>query len=126
MERYVLSNYPYGAKDAVCGESPYKNGYLMLDRFEPFERFDVPGGTVRPVWLSLDVSANTPPGTYLGTVRNKRPDKYSKTLQVTIRVQPQLLPPPRSGRTGLTCGRTHGRLPGTTSCGPGPRNIKRC
>lgn len=94
MERYVLSNYPYGAKDAVCGESPYKNGYLMPDRFEPFERFDVPGGTVRPVWLSLDVPAHTPPGVYLGTVKINT-DKYSKTLQITIRVQPQLLPPPR-------------------------------
>ncbi|SKD00959.1 protein of unknown function [Chitinophaga ginsengisegetis] len=94
MERYVLSNYPYGAKDAVCGETPYKSGYLMPDRFEPFERFDIPGGTVRPVWLSLNIPANTPPGTYSGSIQVNT-DKYSTALQVSIRVQPQLLPPPR-------------------------------
>jgi hypothetical protein len=42
LVRYVLSNYPYGAKDAVCGGSPYKNLYLLPDRFETFERFDLP------------------------------------------------------------------------------------
>ena len=57
MVRYVISNYPYGAKDATCGESPYKNLYLMPDRFEAFDRFDLPGKTVRPVWLSLDIPA---------------------------------------------------------------------
>src|ERR1700754_3503850 len=68
LVRYVLSNYPYGAKDAVCGNTPYKNGYLMPDRFEPFERFQLPGKTVRPVWLSVDLPADTEPGLYTGTV----------------------------------------------------------
>ena len=46
---YVISNYPYAAKDATCGESPHKNIYLMPDRFESFERFEIPGMTVRPI-----------------------------------------------------------------------------
>src|SRR5258708_10830628 len=44
LVRYVLSNYPYGAADVTCGPSPYKDVYLMPDRFEPIDgndRFDV-------------------------------------------------------------------------------------
>ncbi|HKO81117.1 MAG TPA: hypothetical protein VJU78_12015, partial [Chitinophagaceae bacterium] len=55
MVRYVTGNYPYGTKDATCGESPHKNLFLMPDRFESFDRFDVPGKTIRPVWVSLDI-----------------------------------------------------------------------
>ena len=55
---YVLANYPYGSKDGNCGATPYRDGYLMPDRFESFDRFDVPAKTVRPVWLSC----NIPPG----------------------------------------------------------------
>src|SRR5687767_14641348 len=40
LVRYVIGNYPYGAKDVTCGASPYKNLYLMPDRFETFDRFD--------------------------------------------------------------------------------------
>src|SRR4030095_14526068 len=58
LVRYVVSNYPYGAKDATCGESTYKSLYLIPDRFEPIgstnDRFDVPGKTIRPIWFSLE------------------------------------------------------------------------
>ena len=93
MVRYVLSNYPYAAKDAVCGESPYKDGYLMPDRFEAFERFEVPGKTARPVWLSLDVPQNAVPGVYTGSI-TVHTSEQTATLQVKITVQNQLLPAP--------------------------------
>ncbi|MDP4214547.1 MAG: DUF4091 domain-containing protein, partial [Bacteroidota bacterium] len=100
MIRYVLSNYPYGAKDAVCGETPYKNGYSMPDRMEPFERFDLPGKTVRPVWLSLDLPRTTDPGIYTGVVRvNAMND--SVQLHVRIIVRDQVLPPPREWKYRL-------------------------
>src|SRR5882724_913151 len=98
--RYVLSNYPYGAKNAVCGETPYKNGYLMPDRLEAFERFDLPGRTVRPVWLSLDVPPATEPGIYSGTVVVSTTD-YSVKLRVRINVQKQVLPPPHDWKYRL-------------------------
>lgn len=41
LVRYVLSNYPYAEKKAICGESPYKSGFLMPDRFETLDRFDL-------------------------------------------------------------------------------------
>jgi hypothetical protein len=90
---YVISNYPYAAKDATCGESAYKNIYLMPDRFESFERFDLPGKTVRPVWLSLDIPAATAPGVYTGYV-NVASEKHQQRLQIEVTVQNQTLPRP--------------------------------
>jgi len=65
---YVLSNYPYNAKGFGCDPSPYKDGFLMPDRFESFQRFDVPGKTVRPVWLSCNIPADAGAGEYTGTI----------------------------------------------------------
>ncbi|MCW3089980.1 MAG: hypothetical protein JWP81_1049 [Ferruginibacter sp.] len=98
--RYVVSNYPYGAKDVTCGESPYKNLYLMPDRFETFDRFDVPGKSVRPVWLSLDIPAGTNAGEYHGTIEVKAAN-YSTTLHLNINVQNQLLPKPHEWKHRL-------------------------
>jgi hypothetical protein len=90
---YVLANYPYGANVPDCGPTPYKNGFLMPDRFEAFNRFDVPGKTVRPVWLSLNIPADATPGTYTGTVEiNSKKDNI--VLNIKIHVQHQTLPKP--------------------------------
>lgn len=91
---YVLANYPYGSPEAICGTSPYKNGFLMPDRFETFDRFDVPARTVRPVWLSYNIPADTEPGEYKGTIEINS-DKHNAVLDVKIKVQDQTLPQPR-------------------------------
>ena len=93
MERYVVSSYPYNAQDPTCWISPYKKAYLMPDRFEAFDQLDVPGRTVRPVWLSLDIPHDARPGVYKGKVDVKCKGE-STTLQVEINVQNQELPPP--------------------------------
>ncbi len=100
LVRYVLSNYPYGAKDATCGESPYKNAYSMPDRFETFERFDLPGQTVRPVWLTVDIPAATDPGWYTGNIIVST-TKSSVSLQLKIHVQKQVLPSPKDWKYRL-------------------------
>jgi hypothetical protein len=100
MVRYVIGNYPYGAKDVTCGGSPYKNLYLMPDRFEAFDRFDVPGNSVRPVWLSLNIPVGTAPGEYKGTVEVKAID-YNTILHLTIIVQNQVLPKPHDWKHRL-------------------------
>jgi hypothetical protein len=100
LVRYVLSNYPYGAKDAVCGVTPYKNGYLMPDRFEAFDRFDLPALTVRPIWLSLDIPEETEPGDYSGEIEVNT-TRYSNRLKIHIKVQGQQLPAPRDWRYRL-------------------------
>ena len=93
MVRYVVSNYPYAAKDVTCGESPYKDLFLMPDRFEEFERFDVPAKTLRPVWISIDIPQSAGAGVYTGKVVVKS-DKDSATLSLSINVQNQVLPNP--------------------------------
>lgn len=93
MVRYVLANYPYGASDVTCGDSPYKNGYLMPDRFEQFDRFDVPAKTLRPVWVTLNIPASARSGHYKGTIQVKAKG-FETTLQLNIDVENQLLPPP--------------------------------
>lgn len=97
MVRYVVSNYPYGVKDATCGASHYKDLYLMPDRFDPMaigiDRFDVPGRTVRPVWLSLDIPPATEAGEYSGTIEVWS-ENHSSTLRFKVNVQKQVLPRP--------------------------------
>jgi hypothetical protein len=100
MVRYVISNYPYNASDVTCGVSPYKNIFLMPDRFEAFERFNLPGRTVRPVWLSLDIPLTAEAGTYQGSFEVQS-EKYKTTLHLNIRVQKQVLPPPHEWKYRL-------------------------
>ncbi len=90
---YVLANYPYGSREGNCGATPYKDGYLMPDRFESFERFDVPGKTVRPVWLSCNIPSSTEPGTYNGTIEVNSQNGHA-ILNISIKVQDQTLPKP--------------------------------
>jgi hypothetical protein len=90
---YVLANFPYGATEPNCSPTPYKNGFLMPDRFEIFDRFDVPGKTVRPVWLSVNIPADAEPGTYSGTIEVNDKNEHA-VLKVNIKVQNQTLPKP--------------------------------
>jgi hypothetical protein len=93
LVRYVVANYPYGSKDATCGSSPYTNGYLMPDRFETFKRFELPGKSARPVWVSINVPSDAAAGIYKGVIEVMS-EKNSEPLNVTIKVQDRTLPPP--------------------------------
>lgn len=100
MIRYVISNYPYGAKDATCEGSSYKNLYLLPDRFEKFDRFDIPCKTVRPVWVSFNIPADAEAGIYNGTIEVKS-ENYSATLSIKLNIQNQLLPKPHEWKHRL-------------------------
>jgi len=100
LVRYVLSNYPYGASEVSCGATDTNQTYLMPDRLEPFERFDLPGRTVRPIWLSLDIPPGTEPGVYQGTI-DVASERGFAPLQVKVRVQNQVLPSPRDWKFRL-------------------------
>jgi hypothetical protein len=91
LVRYVISNYPYGSSNASCDVAANDTAYLMPDRFETFERFDLPGKTVRPVWLSLDIPEGTAAGYYSGEVVMKN-EKQETVLQIKIKVQNQVMP----------------------------------
>jgi hypothetical protein len=92
LVRYVLSNYPAGARNATCDAGPAE-AWLLPDRLEPYDRFDLPARTVRPVWLSLDIPATTAPGRYEGTLRVTAGND-SATLRLKIAVQHAVVPPP--------------------------------
>jgi len=99
MVRYVLSNYPAGARNATCDAAP-SQAWLLPDRLESLDRFDVPGRTVRPVWLSLNIPATAEPGTYEGSVAvNAR--AATVTLRLKVTVQAPVLPPPSEWRFRL-------------------------
>jgi hypothetical protein len=96
---YVLSNYPYNSKDASCGGGPTDKVYLLPDRFESLtggimDRFDLPGKTVRPVWLSVNIPADADAGIYKGIIEVQTENGHA-ALQVNIKVQDQTLPPPQ-------------------------------
>ncbi|HZI53285.1 MAG TPA: glycoside hydrolase domain-containing protein, partial [Chitinophagaceae bacterium] len=93
LVRYVISNYPYGAREVTCGVGPVDKAYLMPDRLESFERFQLPGKTARPVWISLDVPSTIAAGIYTGEIEI-RSEKQSFKLPVSITIQNQSLPKP--------------------------------
>ncbi len=92
LVRYVLSNYPYGASNFTCDVS-MDSAWLLPDRFETFERFDLPGRTVRPVWISIEIPRTAIPGIYSGTIEIYS-IKGQALLSVSISVQDQTLPEP--------------------------------
>jgi hypothetical protein len=91
--RYVVSNFPYGATNTTCGAGPTGEGYLMPDRLEDFDRYNLPGKTTRPIWLSIDVPMGTNPGLYKGTI-TVRSEKSVASLDLNLTVQKQILPKP--------------------------------
>ncbi len=93
MVRYVLSDYPYGANALHCAAGSRDTAYLMPDRLETLDRFEVPGRTTRPVWLSFDIPEDAKPGVYSGTIEVNT-EEYDASLQVKIEVQDQRLPAP--------------------------------
>ena len=93
LVRYVISNYPYAAREVTCGEGPVDKAHLMPDRLEAFDRIELPGKTVRPVWLSLDIPPTTAAGSYRGEIEI-RSEKQNFKLQIAINVQNQSLPKP--------------------------------
>ena len=97
--RYVLSNFPYNASEFSC-EVSNDSAWLMPDRFEPFERFDLPGNTVRPVWISINIPSGAQPGHYNGQIVVNSLEN-NVTLNVSIQVQHMVLPDPHDWKFRL-------------------------
>jgi hypothetical protein len=90
--RYVLSDHPPGARDVACDAGP-DGAWLLPDRLEPYEPFDIPPRSVRPVWLSLDLPPSAIPGTYRGHVRVAAGGD-TRQLEVVITVTRGVVPAP--------------------------------
>ena len=94
MVRYVISNFPYSGKSTDCYGGDLDSAYLMPDRFESFERFDLPGRTVRSIWLSFDIPVDAEPGVYAGTIEVYS-EEHSSALNIKIKIQNMVLPGPQ-------------------------------
>jgi hypothetical protein len=99
MVRYVVSNFPYNASNFSCN-APTDSAWLMPDRFETFERFDLPGNSVRPVWIACEIPRTAKPGKYSGTIQINS-SKENVTLKVSITVQEEVLPIPHDWKFRL-------------------------
>jgi hypothetical protein len=98
---YVVSNYPYGASNVDCGGSPYKEVYLMPDRFSKItDEIQIPGRTVRPLWLTIDIPQMQLPGVYTGTIEVASKGTRTK-LDIKIAVQKHTLLKPVDWRFRL-------------------------
>jgi hypothetical protein len=100
---YVLSDFPYAASALYCASGSQSQAYLMPDRFVPLdsvERFDLPGKTVRPVWLSIDIPSTAEQGVYDGVIEVKS-ENYTALLNVKVKVQNQTLPEPKDWKFRL-------------------------
>ena len=107
MVRYVVSNFPYGATAANCSAGVADSAYLMPDRFETFDRFDLPGKTVRPIWITIEIPEGTEAGSYTGTIEVGS-DKQKASLNIKVNVQSQVFQNLGIGNSGLTFGKTRG------------------
>ena len=97
--RYVVSNFPYRAEGFTCDVNN-ESAFLVPDRLDPLDRFDLPGRTVRPVWVSFTIPRAAQPGEYHGALRIES-SKHRVTLPATLKVQSLTLPEPRDWRFRL-------------------------
>ncbi len=100
MVRFVLSNFPYASKGASCDASSTDTAFLLPDRLEKFDRFDLPGRSLRSVWISFDIPRDAEPGVYKGFI-DIVSEKYNLRLPIRIRVQELVLPQPHDWKYRL-------------------------
>ncbi|GAA4471085.1 DUF4091 domain-containing protein [Nibrella saemangeumensis] len=75
---------------------------LVADAIDMVQPLAIPQQTTQPVWLSVSVPANTPPGMYKGTVTIKTGQNSQLTpLEYTIEVLNHTLPAPKDWRFHL-------------------------
>jgi hypothetical protein len=98
--RYVVSNFPYGSVRTSCDANTSDTVYLMPDRFEAFDGFDLPGQSTRPIWMSVNIPRGTFPSSYLGNIRVSS-EKEELILSVKIKVQAHTLPLPHDWKFRL-------------------------
>ncbi|NUQ64278.1 MAG: DUF4091 domain-containing protein [Pirellulales bacterium] len=88
--RYVLSDHVAG--DGTPG-SPGSCG-PVADVLDTRERLSLPAGTARPVWLTIDVPADSAPGRYTGHVLAAADTGPPLRFPIELEVLPLVLPQP--------------------------------
>lgn len=97
--RYTLAD---GFVKGCAQESSSQHDSLLVeDPIDIVDQLAVAANTVQPVWLSVEVPADVPAGQYTGTVLVNIGGVVS--LQVTLRVARQVLPPPADWQYDFDC-----------------------
>jgi hypothetical protein len=88
--RYVMSD-EFGNG---CGERKTTDfdSSLVADPIDIVEQLPVKSNTVQPVWISINIPADIPAGTFSGTITVTAGKKYN--LNITVEVIAHVLPPP--------------------------------
>lgn len=87
--RYVLSD---SFEDGCAHEAPNRyDSTLVADPIDLIERMNMPENSVRPIWLSISVPAQTAPGIYTGKVTIFANGRHE--LRITLKVSSRSLPP---------------------------------
>jgi hypothetical protein len=92
--RYVVSELPPGNRKTHCDPIDTSRSYLVPDLLDPAPRMDVPPATARPVWITIDVPRDTPPGEYSGKVRFRAARDLDESVNLKVHVQPGVVPLP--------------------------------
>ncbi|MCK4464488.1 MAG: DUF4091 domain-containing protein [Bacteroidales bacterium] len=68
--------------------------YLVADPLENTASFNLLANTTRPVWISINVPANTAPDQYKGTILITTSEETKLEFEINLEVQDWVLPPP--------------------------------
>ena len=92
--RYVMTD-EFGKG---CGERKVDDYQASLspDILDHINQMDVPGKTVRPVWITLNIPKDAKPGKYTGKVIVQGKALAAQELSLDVDVVDQVLPPPSS------------------------------
>ncbi|MEA3476998.1 MAG: DUF6067 family protein [Bacteroidota bacterium] len=90
--RYVLTD------DFLTGcgyrDSDTIQAHIVADMLEPIAMLNLPARSTRPIWITVDIPENQKPGTYKGGLNLHFNSDSLKTLNISIKVQDKILPPP--------------------------------
>jgi hypothetical protein len=90
--RYVLT-------DEFAGGCGYRSAdtipsHLVGDMLERITKINLLAHNTRPLWLTVSIPENQPPGVYNGKIKLIYQGDSSKVLNFSINIQDQILPPP--------------------------------
>lgn len=96
--RYTLSDkftITQGVVYACATRTPHKesNSHLVPDILDYKETFDIVEKTVCPVWVTVDVPADTEPGNYYGEIIVRSKGDIDQILSLQVTVLEHILPP---------------------------------
>ncbi len=102
--RYVMTDELNKDGKSGCGERPDKSQWdssLVADAIDIIKVRDIAACSVQPVWLKVQIPAETPAGKYKGTLTLTAEGMQPQQLQVQVQVVNRTLPAPRDWKFHL-------------------------